>query len=310
MLVLLKCLSYVDIKMLSKYYQKYLKIFSHVLQTTLIFTDVRTSETRKQPLREVFTQEELIVGMAIIESELFVATKLRADIEVYDSITLVFKRSWTLDGLCRPEDMVACSQLKCLFIFDATDQGKIYQVDRKGSILSTWFSGNKSVRLSVTPDSNVIVVFLNDNKLKEYAPIRENRLIQQLSLSSHFRYAIKLPNGNFLVSRGGKGAGVFEINTFGQELNSFKGNIGSAFTQLNWPEQLAIDNHGSVIVLNRGNGRVLLLNSKLVFQRQLVLSEIGLYDPLAMVLDKSTNRLFVAVWDIDKNIFKIFVGSY
>ena len=242
--------------------------------------------------------------MAIIENELFIATEFNAYIEVYDSLTFVFKRSCIPDGLRSPEDMVACPQLKCLFIFDPKDRGKIYQVDRMGSILSSWFSGNTSARLSITPDSNVIIVFLTENKLKEYAPIRQNKLMKQLPLSSQSRYAMKLPTGNFLVGRGGIGAWVFEINTFGQEINSFKGNMESAF------DRLAIDDEGSVIVLDRGQGRVLLLNSKLEFQRQLVLSEIGLYDPLAMSLNKSTSRLFVAVWDIDRGKCKIFVGSY
>lgn len=276
----------------------------------MLFIDDRASDARKQPLRKVLTQGELITGVAIVENELFIATKLRADIEVFDSETFVFKRSWTLDGLRNPEDMVACSQLKCLFIFDATDQGKIYKVDRMGSILTSWYSGNKSVRLSVSSDSNVIITFLNDNKLKEYAPIRQPRLIQQLPLASHSRYTMKLPTGNFLVSRGGVGAGVFEINTIGQEINSYKGNKESSREQLNRPEQLAIDHKGSVVVLDRGSRRVLLLNSKLEFQRQLVLSEIGLYDPLAMSLSKTTSRLIVAVWDIDKEKCNIFVGSH
>lgn len=275
-----------------------------------MITDVTESHTRKQPFHAVLTKDNLITGMAIIENELFIATDMSSDIEVYDSMTLTLNRSWTLPDLRWLADMVACSNLICLYIFDATDRGKIYQVDRMGSILSSWFSGNLDVRLSITPDSTVMVMFWKQNKLKEYAPIRQNKLIQQVVLTSRSRYAVKLSTGNFLVSRGGVGAGVFEINTTGQEISSFKGNMESAFEQLNWPEQLAIDKHGSVIVVDRGNRRVLLLNSKLEFQEELMSSEIGLVDPLAMALDKSTSRLFVAVHDIDEDSWKIFVGSY
>lgn len=240
--------------------------------------------------------------MGIIESELFIATEMRSTIEVYNSLKFNCLRCWSLSGLTNPEDMAASLNPKCLYIFDAIGAGKIYQVNLNGSQISSWISGSTDVRLSVAPDSNVIVTYLGQPRLKEYSSAEKGtcRLIQQLPLQGSSTHTVKLKTGNFLVSRG---ASVLEIDAHGKDINSF----GSTTERLKCPELVAVDKQGSVFVLDRGNRRVILLDSNLVFQKELISAMHGLQDPTAMVLDDTTCRLFVSSYDSAENLWRILV---
>lgn len=203
--------------------------------------------------------------------------------------------------------MVASLNPKCLYIFNAIDFGKIYQVDINGSIISSWISGSMHVRLSVTPDSNVIVTYLGEPRLKEYRSTVKDRLIQKLSLQESSTHTVKLKTGKFVVSRGTGIDSVFEIDARGKDINSFKGKIGSTTEHLKCPEQVAVDKHGSVFVLDRGNRRVILLDSNLVFKKELLSAIHGLQDPTAMILDDTTCRVFVSDYNKAEKVWRILV---
>lgn len=253
-----------------------------------------------------------VKGLAIIENELFIATKSNTTIEVFNPSNMSSLRLLVIPGVTSPEDMVASLNPKCLYIFDAHGGGKIHQVNIDGSTTASWITGSLEVRLTLSPESNVIVTYLNKNKLKEYKSTADKKLIQQVVLPPNARSAVKLKTGNFIVSKWegtclDSQEGVVEIDTSGKEINSFKGKEGSVCESMNCPEYLAIDKNGSVIVVDRGNRRVLLLNSKLEFQRELLSPTSGLQNPKAIVLDGATNRLYVADNDIAWDLWRIFV---
>lgn len=253
-----------------------------------------------------------VTGLAIIENELFVATESNSTIEVFNSSNLSFQRLLMVPSVTSPEDMVASLNPKCLYIFDATGEGKIYQVNTDGSSIASWITGSLEVRLTVTPQSNIVVTYLSKNKLKEYKSTVDKKLVQQVILPPNSRCAVKLKTGNFIVSKWegtslNSPEGVFEIDASGKDINSFKAKEGAACERMNCPEYLAVEKNGSVIVVDRGNRRVLLLNSKLEFQRELLSPINGLQNPKAMVLDEATNRLYVADNDIAWDLWRIFV---
>ena len=255
----------------------------------------------------VLTNIQRITGMAIIESELFLTNEMCPTVQVYNSVEFNRLRCWSVSRLTKPEDMVASLSPKCLYIFNAIGEGKIYQVTINGLTISSWFIGSAQVRLSVAPDSNIVVTYLGEMRLKEYRSTVKDRLKQQLSLQGSSTHTVKLKTGKFVVSRGTSIDNVFEIDAHGKDINSFKGNARSTSERLKSPEQVAVDKHGSVFVLDRGNRRVVLLDSKLVFQKELLSAIHGLRDPRAMVLDDTTNRLFVSDYDSAEYIWQIFV---
>src|SRR6218665_4118860 len=62
-----------------------------------------------------------IVGLTILDNELFVVSAMSSKVEVYDSMKLSFGRQCSLKTLIGPADLVSCDRNKCLYISDRKD---------------------------------------------------------------------------------------------------------------------------------------------------------------------------------------------
>ena len=81
----------------------------------------------------------------------------------------------------------------------------------------------------------------------------------------------------------------------GKLKKSFGGKCRSIIGQMNCPVYLSVDGNGFVMVADRYNSRVLLLDSDLEFKREILSKEKhGLRNPGRILLDESNGRLFVA----------------
>src|SRR6218665_3337637 len=111
--------------------------------------------------------------MKILDNELFVAIEKREQIEVYDSNEFSFSRRLNLRELFNPLGIGSCKINKCLYIFDAKDDRQspeILRVDPSGKLIKNWLSaGDYYSRLSVTDESNIILVVHSTKKLNEYS---------------------------------------------------------------------------------------------------------------------------------------------
>ena len=114
------------------------------------------------------------------------------------------------------------------------------------------------------------------NKLNEYSP--DGQLIREINLSldadiRHPYHAIKLTNGHFAVCHGasyGDLHNVCTVDADGKLKKSFGGKSGSTVGQMDCPVYLSVDGNGFVMVADRMNSRVLLLDSDLKFQREIL----------------------------------------
>ena len=167
--------------------------------------------------------------------------------------------------------------------------------------------------MSVTDDSNVILAVYNKNKLNEYSP--DGQLVREVILSSdagigHLRHAIRLSNDHFVVSHGFSRDDLHRVcvvDADGKLEKSFGGKCGSSIGQMDYPVHLSVDGNGFVMVADRRNTRVLLLDPDLKFKRVILSKEgkYGLQNPYRILLDESNGRVFVADngWDSEKGIF-------
>src|SRR6218665_1834584 len=154
----------------------------------------------------------------------------------------------------------------------------------------------------VTFESNVLLTVYNDRKLIEYSP--EGQLIREINLAPVAGiydpfHAIKLTNGHYVVSHGDTSNGLHRVcivDADGKLKKSFGGNCGSTVGQMNRPFYLAVDEHGSVMVADERNRRVLLLDSELNYMRELLSKKEshGLGFPQIILLDESDCRLYLA----------------
>lgn len=239
----------------------------------------------------------------ILDKELFVVTYKSSQIEVYDSIILSFSRRLNLSELLNPLGTGCCSKNKCLYIMDYKGDGRtkeFLRVDRNGTLIAKWSTGGDfGYGVSVTDESNVILTLCNKNKLKEYSP--NGQLIQAINLSDAGIcfpwHAIKMKNGNFVVSCGHGDElmhTVCLVDGNGTLLKSFGGKRNPDIKRLFLPAYLSVDVSGNVLVVDRLDRRVLLLDSNLEFNKEILTEEKhGLRYSLIIVLDDSSGRLLL-----------------
>ena len=110
---------------------------------------------------------DVIGGVTILFDQVFVVRDIAAEVEVYDTATLLLQHHPAVYGLVRPYDMISNVKYNCLYVADVgRHDGTTRFVEMKGTTtkwpLSDWREG-----LSVTLDgSNVIVTCRKVRKTK------------------------------------------------------------------------------------------------------------------------------------------------
>ena len=259
---------------------------------------VHTIRTKagKEHIKDIF-------GMTILDKKLFVVSWESSEVEIYDTKQFNFIGQWNVKELSDPWDIGSCNRNKCLYIMDhigPLNSGKILKVDLEGNIIKNWSTGDDyGDGLSVTREFNVLLTIFNKNKLNEYSP--DGQLIRQISLSSdtcirHPWHALKLANGHYVVCHGHNDDDQHRVSIVDEEgrlKKCFGGKRGSTKGKMICPEYLAVDGNGFVMVADRGNSRILVLQPDLEFNKEILFRNVyELQSPLRITLDES--RLFVA----------------
>jgi len=76
-------------------------------------------------------------------------------------------------------------------------------------------------------------------------------------------------------------------------IQCYGGTKGSAVGQLNFPQNLAVDGHGNVLVADEGSNRVVLLSPSLTHLGYIEIPGHPLNHPWALHLDELTHRLYI-----------------
>ena len=258
-----------------------------------------------------------INGVTILDNELFVISNESSEIEVYNSTQLYFSRRFHLRDLVGPVDVVSCAKNKCLYIMDAKVSGQskeILRLSPKGKLLQQWSTECDGWgRLSVTAEKNVLLTVYQKNKLNEYSP--QGELVREIKLDPrsctgirHPWHAIKLASGNYLVSHGFESYDqhrVCIVDVEGNVTKSFGRSSGMTSNRMYAPVYLAIDKNGFVMVADRCNDRVLLLDASLKYVKELITVQNGLRQPRRILLDDVNGRLIVAdnEWNSEKDVY-------
>lgn len=241
---------------------------------------------------------------------MFVVRQESSEVQVYDLVTFGFRHLLYLKVI-QPADIGSCDVNTCLYIFDYKghlgQSNEILRVDPHGNLITKWTTGldygfHLGGGLSVTNESTIILTVSYKNKLNEYS--QDGTLICEIMLPTdsgirHPWHAVKLSNGQFVVSHGDVGElydlhRVCIVNADGDIEKSFGGKRGSIIGQMNFPYYLSVDGNGFVMVADIRNSRVLLLDSELKFKKEILSKEHGLQRPERILLDKPNGRLFVA----------------
>lgn len=248
--------------------------------------------------------------MTILEKELFIVSRMSSEVEVYDSNKLSFCRRWEVVELVAPVDIGSCKRRKCLYILHEKGSGQTTQivgVDRDGVVSKRWPTGQEyGYSISVTYESTIVISVFQKNKLIEYSSdgqsLREVTMTVESGLV-HPSHALKLTNGQFLVSHGTRNDPLHRVclvDSDGKVKKFSSGKNGSVGNGMKRPVYLAVDGGGSWMVVDQWNSRVLLLDSNLKYVKEVLSKEgHGLRRPSRILLDESKGRLLVVdnEWD-------------
>ena len=140
----------------------------------------------------------------------------------------------------------------------------------------------------------------SSKKLFEYTDT--GTLVRKISLPINVddpRHSVQLDNSQFLASHSGKMHRVCLIDDEAKLIKSF---VGSG--RLNCPNQFVVDRNGFILVADRDNHRVVLLNAQLESVKHLIPTSAGIRKIFAIALDEHSGKLYVPD-DANKQI-KVF----
>jgi len=242
-------------------------------------------------------------NLTSIKNELFVVRQPhRKQIEVYSTETFKLLRTLCLEFLNddRCCSLTSCIANNCLYIgirfndtvykIDAT--AFPYGVDRPVS----WQVGSGLIGLSVSNRRNVIVTCDRANNIEEYTTYGSlvRRVDLQRTRVKDLWHTIELCSGQYAVSQPVHGVTV--VDTEGRVMFTYR-NPSKSKTEkplLKHPLYLAKGTNNCILVADKENDRIVLLNSSLTCARDLPLSLVrGLDRPHCLYLDKSRGRLYI-----------------
>jgi len=193
------------------------------------------------------------------------------------------------DGWSYYKTLTGCSRNNRLFVCDSSN---IYKVDISINHIVNWRVDGWPTGLSVNDAGHVIVTCYYGNEIREYEP--EGQLVRTIKLQSHVTrpfHALQLTDCRFIVSHWGP-YGVSSMDTQGQVIQICNYSV---FTKLlYYPTQITVVKNGSVLVVDRANDPLVLLDASLRNARELTVPIPGrLRGTGCLYFDESLSRLYV-----------------
>jgi len=242
-------------------------------------------------------------------------------IEVYDAKTFTFQRHIVVLGLGRfSYGLASYPHNNCLYACDHYNDS-IHRVELSGSnTVMKWSVARGPVGLSVNSEHNLLVVSAREMKLQVFAT--RGTLLQNIQLQADIErplHAVQLPTGQFLVSHSLLGLHrdidadndndndkprpivldrVCLVGVDGAVVRSYGGKRGSQLTQMYGPRYLSVDREGRVLVADRNNDRLLVIDQSLSSAHEMsVCVDGGLQCPYSLWYDQSRRRLYIGELD-------------
>ena len=146
-----------------------------------------------------------VIGTTVLNENLYVARMKAGQIEVYDTKEgFALTSQIAVAGMKDPTCLEACQRNNCLYIGHSGRLAWIHRLNLSTSQLTQWSVEGQPRAFSITKESNLLVTLRSANKVCEFTP--SGRILREVKLDSSIDrplHAIKLPNGQFLVSHSG-----------------------------------------------------------------------------------------------------------
>jgi len=240
-------------------------------------------------------------GVASLGDDVFVVRQIsQQKIEVFDAKTFTLQRHITVPELGDMScGLAVCPHNNCLYASDC-EHDRVHRAELSGSnpVVIKWSVANSPAGLSVNSEHNLLVVSQGEKKLQIFTT--HGTLLQNIQLQADIKrpwHAAQLPTGQFLVSHRRSLHRVCLVGVDGAVVRSYGGQKGSQLTQMNYPAGLSVDREGRVLVADRDNKRLLVIDQSLSSAHEMsVCVDRGLKDPSSLWYDQSRRRLSIGEW--------------
>jgi hypothetical protein len=203
-----------------------------------------------------------------------------------------------VEGMEWPGDIAACSVSQHLYIADWLARC-VWRTEVSG-LVDRWtqYIAVVSPRsLSVTSGRLLVMRY---NELVQYGDTPDQPKHIPLSDYIAARHAVETSHGTFIVCHIGRRDDqrhqVSEVDVDGRVVRVYGGQCGHGPHQLDYPLHLAQDAAGRLLVADRDNGRIVLLNSQLELDRVLLDSVDLDLKPYRLSYVEETGQLLVGEW--------------
>jgi len=262
------------------------------------FVDV-TVTSSKPAVSHVIPGRASVTGVTSLGDDVFVVRYGQSSqVEVYDAVTFTLQRRLSVPGLGPSFGLAACASNKCLYASDWNNY-HVHRVELTGSnAVMKWSVRGYPVGLRVNSAKNVVVVIQGERKLQEFTT--HGTLLQTIQLQPDIEcpgQVVELTSGQFVISHRGTHHRVCLLDVRGAVVQSYGGAPGSDLTKMSNPEGLTVDKYGNILVADRDNNRLLVLDHSLTRAHEMSVSvDGGLKRPYILWYDKSRGRLYVGEW--------------
>jgi len=236
-------------------------------------------------------------GVTSLRDDIFVMhhNNCRQQIEVYNAKTFILQRHIQVYELGGSFGLAVCPHNNCLYASN-WNSNSVHRLELcDGNAVMKWSVARRPLGLSVNSEHSLLVVSYGERKLQIFTTV--GTLLQDIPLQADIEYprhALQLPTGQFLVSHAGSLHRVCLVGVDGAVVRSYGGPKGSLLTQMNGPEGLAVDREGRVLVADRDNNRLLVIDQSLSSAHEMsVCVDRGLKGPHSLWYDQSRRRLYI-----------------
>jgi len=261
-------------------------------------------------LRHAIGGRSAVYGVTSIDNSVYVVRDFKTEVHVYDASTMALQQRLPVPELSCVSGIAACPRYNCLYVGD-WDISSVHRVDlTRPNATKSWSVARIPEGLSVNGAHNVLVSCIRENKLQEYTTLGD--LVKEVRLGvTDPCHAMQLSSGDYVVSQYTSSGAVSLVGPDGRVLRSVGQSSpqqGVKLEPLNYPVSLAVNKTGDILVADRGNNRILAINSALSSAQEFpVAAGIALKQPYALWLDEQHDRLYVGEM---RGRYRLLVFSY
>ena len=214
---------------------------------------------------------DIVMGVTQLHGIVYTVCSQSSTIAKFNALTHQRLRNIDIKGLKSPWDIVACEGTSQVYVGDLSC---VWRVSSDGTDIKHWLPKSpddtfKPYTLSVT-STRLLVTSRDIRQLRQFDADGDEMRRVQLPRHMEPEHAVESPTGTFIVSLSNtqlKQGHVVEVNTGGEMLRQF---TGSRLTSLGFAEHVAVDSHGNILVADRDNHHILLLDDHLSLRRVII----------------------------------------